>query len=320
MQEELKRSNTIGDYNGILYFARTVLKNGVIKRESARHLCSFINGVQINYNSIVAFFEYLELVSVSTDTLTPTEDGSKLYALLDSGFEEMLCEVCLKKLLVNEIIDTSAFRFDASKRSYYIQKHGFPIASAVFRNVLIQFRALVERQDGTLELAQKYEKIFAKVRKAAKRKLSLVALKSQMELQEAQGEAAEVFVLEYEKTRLADMPNSAQIKRISDIDVSAGYDIVSFDSGEEAEYNRFIEVKSHLGQPHFYWSKNEIDTATLLGNKYYIYLVDVEKAKTSGYVPTIIRDPAKEILLTDNWILQSSSYLVLPTGEVLSNI
>ena len=317
MQEELRRSNTIGDSKGILHFAGTVLKNGEIKRDSARHICSFINDARINFNSAVSFFEYLGFLSVSHTVLTPTENGKSLYALIGDGFDEALCEACLDKVTKDDIVDVSALKFDPAKGKYNIQKHGFPIAAAVFRNVLIQLCALIERPDGTLELAEQYEPLFVKAHKAnkdTKRKISLEDLKRQQERQEEQGEAAELFVLAYEQARLSGNPNVNRVKRISEIDVSAGYDIVSFDGESSDDYDRFVEVKSYIGKPHFYWTKNEINIASLLGVKYCIYLVDMEKAGQPNYTPTIIRDPAMVVLGSDDWLMQPTSYLVLPTG------
>lgn len=317
MQEELRRSNTIGDSKGILYFASTVLKNGEIKRDSARQICSFINDVRINFNSAVAFFEYLGFINASANLLTPTEDGNKLYSLLDDGgFEEALCEACLNKVTTDEIIDITALRFDVVKGKYYIQRHGFPIAAAIFRNVLIQLNALSELRDGSgsLELNERYESIFAKVQKKAQRRLSLDALKKQLEQQEIQGTAAEEYVVEYEKARLLNKVLSKKVKRISDIDVFAGYDVVSFETDTSIEYDRFIEVKSFVGQPHFYWSKNEIEVATVYGDKYYLYLINAEKVTEYEYVPIIIRNPVKTVIESDGWLMQPTSYLVLPAG------
>jgi len=317
MQEELRRSNTIGDSKGILYFASTVLKNSEIKRDSARQICSFINDARINFNSAVAFFEYLGLIKASANLLTPTEDGKKLYSLLcDGEFEEALCEACLNKVTTDEIIDITALRFDVVKGKFYIQRHGFPIVAAVFRNVLIQLNALSELRDGSgsLELSERYEAIFAKVQKKAQRRLSLDALKKRLGQQEIQGEAAEKYVVEYEKTRLLNTVLSEKVKRISDIDVSAGYDVVSFETDKSIEYDRFIEVKSFMGQPHFYWSKNEIEVATIYGDKYYLYLINAEKITEHEYAPMIICNPVKVVIESDGWLMQPTSYLVLPTG------
>lgn len=316
MQEELRRSNTIGDSRGILYFASIVLKSEKILRVSARQICSFVEGIRINFNGAVAFFEYLGFIEVSVDSLKPTEDGKKLYSLLVDGFEEALCEACLYKVTADGIIDISALRFNATKGRYYIQRHGFPIATAVFRNVLIQLKALTELQDGagSLEINEHYESIFTKVQKRERQKLSLESLKKQQELQEIQGEVAEEFVIGYEKARLFSTILADKVKHISGIDVCAGYDIVSYEDDTSVQYDRFIEVKSFLGQPHFYWSKNEIEVATLYGDKYYLYLVDAERFAENGYAPTIIRNPSKTVIESDSWLMQATSYLVLPTG------
>lgn len=317
MQEELRRSNTIGDSKGIFYFARTVLKNGEIKRDSARQICSFINDIRISFNSAVAFFEYLGFINDSENLLTPTENGKELYSQLDDGgFEEALCEACLNQVTIDEIIDITALRFDVVKGKYYIQRHGFPIAAAVFRNVLIQLNALSELCDGSgsLEISERYEGIFSEAQKRVQRRLSLDALKKQLEQQEIQGEAAEKYVVEYEKARLLNTVLAKNVKRISDIDVSAGYDVVSFETGSSIEYDRFIEVKSFMGKPHFHWSKNEIEVATIYGDKYYLCLVNAEKIAEHEYAPTIIRNPVKTVIESDGWLMQPTSYLVLPAG------
>ncbi len=212
-------------------------------------------------------------------------------------------------------------KFDIPKGKYYIQKHGFPITAAIFRNVLIQFHALLERTDGSLELCEQYEPLFAKLKKKASKKMSIEALKKQLEKQELQGELAELFVLNFEKNRFGNVTSiNNRIKRISVIDVSAGYDIVSFEDMASSKYNRFIEVKSYIGKPHFYWSKNEIDIAMLYDDKYYLYLVDVEKIEHPNYSPLIIRNPAKHVLQSSDWLMQPTSYLVLSAGMDFNNL
>ena len=65
------------------------------------------------------------------------------------------------------------------------------------------------------------------------------------------------FVLCFEKVRIGH-PLCENIKRISEIDVSAGYDIVSFNSSQSQKLDRFIEVKA-ISNNGFYWSKNEFE-------------------------------------------------------------
>ena len=94
------------------------------------------------------------------------------------------------------------------------------------------------------------------------------------ELQNEAGHEAEKFVCEFERSRLKHHPQKDKIKIISRINVRAGFDIISFNSTDSSEFDRFIEVKSYSRRKGFYLSKNEAQTAELRGDSYFIYLVD----------------------------------------------
>ena len=140
------------------------------------------------------------------------------------------------------------------------------------------------------------------------KQLSLEQLKKQLENNELAGEKAELFVLEYEKKRLG-QPLCEKVRRISEIDVTAGYDIVSFDSNQSLEPNRFVEVKA-ASSAGFYWSRNEYEIAKLKGDTYYLYLVELNKVNQQDYSPQIIQNPAVNIMETDEWFVESQSYFI----------
>ena len=140
------------------------------------------------------------------------------------------------------------------------------------------------------------------------KQLSLEQLKRQLEKKEHAGEKAEVFVFEYERKRLG-QPLSEKVRRISEIDVTAGYDIVSFDSNQSQEPDRFIEVKA-ISNAGFYWSRNEYEIAKLKGNTYYLYLVNLNRIVEQDYSPQMIKNPAINIMDTDEWFVESQSYYV----------
>ena len=119
---------------------------------------------------------------------------------------------------------------------------------------------------------------------------------------------AELFVLKYEQKRLG-MPLASRVRRISEIDVTAGYDIVSFDNPSSTSLDRYIEVKavSHMG---FHWSQNEYKIAKLKGPTYYLYLIDLSSIDQQSYSPLIINDPAKSIMQTDDWLIEPESYFI----------
>ena len=65
-------------------------------------------------------------------------------------------------------------------------------------------------------------------------------------------------------------------RQVSLEDVGAGYDIQSYDIVKEDIIKIFIEVKSYKKngiKKKFYWSKNEINVAKDLREKYYLYLL-----------------------------------------------
>ena len=99
-----------------------------------------------------------------------------------------------------------------------------------------------------------------------KRRISVEDFEKTLKQKEIYGHEAEKFVFLFEKSRLM----NKNIDWVAKYVVNAGYDIASFNSKEDNEFNRFIEVKSYEGKmPYFYWSKNEIKVAQLYKNNYW---------------------------------------------------
>lgn len=153
------------------------------------------------------------------------------------------------------------------------------------------------------------------------------------------GSQGEDFVLQYERQRLARLVGAAAApaaaaataaapaaasapapasapaapasagrpQRLSEIaivgrqDVGLGYDIASFEGPASTARDRFIEVKTFTGTPHFFLSQSEWAAATRIRDHYYLYLVDYKQIGTPGYAPTIIKDPARTLTANPNW-------------------
>ncbi len=120
---------------------------------------------------------------------------------------------------------------------------------------------------------------------------SLEQLKDSLDSQEERGEQAEEWVLSYEIARLAGHPLIDQVRRVSEEDVGAGYDIISFSSKGVLEHDQFIEVKSYAGDERFHWSAKETEVAQKLGENYHLYLIDMKKIQRNDYCPRIINGP-----------------------------
>lgn len=124
------------------------------------------------------------------------------------------------------------------------------------------------------------------------------------------GLKAELFILSYEKKLLKSFTNlkeNVTIKHIAKTNVNAGYDIESFDRkcAELGQFKKiYIEVKAvNANDFKFYWSKNEIESAALFKNDYYLYLLPVKSDATFDINKlVIINDPHENIINNKEWI------------------
>ena len=94
------------------------------------------------------------------------------------------------------------------------------------------------------------------------------------------------------------------------IDVGAGYDIISFDSKDSTEYDRFIEVKAINRDSAFFFSSNELEIVRVKSKNYYLYRVNLNQIGKPDYCPVVICDPAETIFMSDNWIIETKSYYI----------
>lgn len=143
--------------------------------------------------------------------------------------------------------------------------------------------------------------------------LSQAQLEEKLALQSRLGLEAELWVLDYEQRRLRTHPLVDQVRRVSEENVAAGYDIASFSSPHVLHHDLFVEVKSYAGQRTFFWSRNEIDTAAELGEAYALYLVDRARLDQSDYQPEVIRGPHAALFLTEapGWEINPTTYQVV---------
>lgn len=154
-------------------------------------------------------------------------------------------------------------------------------------------------------------------RYALRRAKSAERLAADLARQAEAGAAAEVWVVQFERERLSGHPLRDQIRRVSEHDVSAGYDIASFSSVHSIRHDRFIEVKSHGGRKVFHWSRNEIATALEFGEHYALYLVDRDQCSLAGYSPHIITGPTPEMFALPNsgWRVEATSFEHIATTD-----
>ena len=308
MLTELKRCNSIGNVDGILFLVSIMAGKERISRDEIRNRCALENSITVNCPGAVAFFEYLRLVDATSDTVMPLPELDTLATKSNGEIIEQLAAMSINRLVEEGIFDKDATGFDAEKGHLTIKRSAFPLAYAAVRNFLTMAGALDKEENGEICVAGNYESDWTEQLRNRRKKFTLEQLLKQQEDQSRRGLEAEEFVLGLEKKRLPDL--AQKIKRISDFDVSAGYDIVSYENNETEHYDRFIEVKCYMGSPHFFWSENESDVARIKADKYILCLVDYLRMGEPGYQPEFIRNPYETIFDSDEWLINASSYRI----------
>lgn len=309
MLDALKDLKYHGGKEGLLFFICDVIGSGRIKVRDAEIICAHAPGKHylsvgdlISYCHALGWIEMAEdVVSVSPTIATLLNDKNKL--------NDALIVSTVNRLFQEGIVDSNMFCYDSVQCSYAFKNELLPLSFSGMRNVLISQGFLVPLRDtqGTrFHISPTYDTLVARHCKERRKQLSLEQLKKRLEHNELVGEKAELYALEYEKKRLG-LPLSEEVKRISDMDIAAGYDIVSFNSPHSKEPDRFIEVKA-MSSTGFHWSKNEYEIAKLHGEKYFLYLVDLSKIAGEEYSPTIISNPALTVMASQDWLIEPESY------------
>ena len=307
MREELKRINYIGDPKSIFAFACISVTEKPVSFSSISSMCSLNPSINVKPKPCLAFLEEIGFVCAENSVYGGTERGLSAIAAGAEGFTALMSEQTLIYMLEEGYISPEAIIYDHNTNSCIVKKSGVSFTAAVLRNYLLDTESFIENEDGNFVINKRYEALFENKVKNHRNAMSLEKLLELHERQAKQGRLAEEFVVDFEKRRLLWCENSNMVKQISDLDVGAGYDVISFNDSNSEKFDRFIEVKSFIGSTSFFWSSNEMKTAKKIGQNYYLYLVDMEEYLLPGYEPIIIRDPANTLLSADDWVQEIES-------------
>ncbi|WP_426046095.1 DUF3883 domain-containing protein [Brevundimonas sp. TWP3-1-2b1] len=145
---------------------------------------------------------------------------------------------------------------------------------------------------------------------AVRRPMTPAQLEAALAAQAEHGLEAELWVLAHERRRLKDHLLFDQVRRVSEENVSAGYDIASFSGSTVLHHDLHIEVKSFAGEKRFFWTRNEINVAAALGEAYALYLVDRRRMAEADYRPEIIPGPYSALFLSSppSWDVSPTTY------------
>lgn len=224
----------------------------------------------------------------------------KTNGIADDLFEKELIVALEERLsVVIEEMFSCEKHFDNSNNSFFIYRNEI---KSRFLGLLMLFGDLnVVILDGSKVYFKENSSIS---KRALKKKITKEQLDKILKHEEEIGEEAEQKVIEYETKKLIKLGISRTPIQVSQIDVSAGFDILSYFSASEND-NKYIEVKSCDNSMEFYISSNEVDTARLYGDRYYLYLYNRIKKEILE-----IQNPWENIFNSDNgnWSIVPQSY------------
>ncbi len=312
MLQELKRYNDFGNVNDIMYFFREIVSNRQITKKDIMILVSNLPGKIIDAEALLVFGLAFGIVQYFSET--------EKYFLVDEYqnlinmpelFKKNMFDNVMTELFKNEYLTDQYFEFDNSQQRIRFKNEIFPLNRSSYRNLLVSIGFIdIEKNDKMIHffVTKNNEQIMEERLKEYRKKMTLLQLKKSLEDKEMAGEKAEKFVLGYEKKRLKDSKVCNCIRQISHIDVSAGYDIVSFKTINSTEVDRYIEVKAVNNDFQFYWSINEYNSAKVKGNKYCLYLVELAKIENVDYEPYIIENPYEFFEENTDWLIQTQTF------------
>lgn len=264
-----------------------------------------------NHEISISFAEQIGLLTTRGAAVSPTENGLGFVDLnpgalydLSEGQKRLLLRTCyldghFRKQARNILKEFSpALGGDALRWSVYDSS---PLPDEWAAEHLNQL-GLLRRHDDGWEVSAEYTNTVAVFLEEGEG-WSEEKFKEYLKEKEEVGKLGEDLVKAFEAQRLTRMGHVVEarcVRRISNLRVNAGYDIESFDGPSPVvNYDRFIEVKAARGpQMHFFWSQNEVQVATRLRERYWIYFqgaVDIAKG-VARHEPIMLQNPAQSIL------------------------
>lgn len=319
MLAELKKHNNLGSVDEVVFILTETLTESPRSLKDIERFClSNSSYYNVPLKGIISLLYFISAISYSEKGIYLNKFGYDLLESINDGsINRKIVKRLLSKIILegvySDFLELDSINFDFVHGSYAIKNGHIPFRYAGIRNLLINFGFFKysNQVKSLLLIHESYNNFLKELLRPVRKKLSLEKFREMQNLKEKYGEEAESFVLEYERKRLSGHYFLDKISKVSDIDVNAGYDIISFDSLNSLEYDRFIEVKSFSKNINFYWTQNEIEVSKNKGSKYYIYLIDREKINQVGYHPYIIANPYENVFKNDEWKREPQTWFFL---------
>ena len=187
----------------------------------------------------------------------------------------------------------------------YEPDENFNFITSDLRNFLISLN-LIKNEDSRYIITD-----FSNFEKFKNKMVSPLELEDILLKKKEFGLSAEKFIFEKEVKKLKEINESLKVKHISLEDVSAGYDIESYD---EKQNKIFIEVKAISNSNfRFFLSSNEYSVSKRLGNRYFLYLIpkDLSNIKSFDSDRLLrINNIPKNIFENKSWVVKSDNFII----------
>jgi hypothetical protein len=296
-------------------------------------LCSSftLGGRAVDHHWTLKLCSYAKLLTITRGMVQITELGKKLLDANPHDYYEITDQQ--KKLVAEQLIlhgpwESNArdlflsFSPDYDRLTYKLSLYEsqLPTRHNSIVHLLCALGVLL-KMHGALTVESSYVPLVRSLR-ATGSSISAQELDQALQTNMKLANQAEDAVLEYERERLRSINCQAEallVRRISQLDTKAGYDIESFDGDKPLlDYDRFIEVKSSYSPDlRFFWSENERRAAEEKGDKYWIYFVGgLSSEKAQQIMPILIQNPATRLVHMSAINIKAATYLIEQSGEI----
>ncbi|HEK9983024.1 TPA: hypothetical protein TUU08_001756 [Streptococcus equi subsp. zooepidemicus] len=177
---ELKRCNSIGNIDGLLFLISMIAGKTKISQSEIRNRYALENGITVNCPGAIAFLQYLGYVEVTDSEVIPNDEMSAFTTeAIDSI--SILVKRCMEELVEEGIFDRDAVGFDSEKGRLSIKRCAFPLTHAAIRNFLTMAGALEKEENGKICLTDYYESDFTAQLRSRKKRFTLEELMYQLD-------------------------------------------------------------------------------------------------------------------------------------------
>ncbi|MFC5703051.1 DUF3883 domain-containing protein [Cohnella faecalis] len=211
---------------------------------------------------------------------------------LQKSHKHHIAKHYIKKWIIRpEIAGIFSLFVNEKNGQFFLEEHLFSDSLTFFKIKLLSFE-VIYLKEGAYFLDSDFNFLIdgSRVNNVTTEKILL----EQLELQHEIGLEGELWVVEYEKARIKKdhLGKGSQVERVSEQNVSLGYDVYSL--VEPFEDERCIEVKtSRSPDISFYLTPNELTVAKMYGERYWIYLLVGKKKNMDPSKVYRIKNPAR---------------------------